>query len=98
MEAAEKHPISRHATTGQYYFRHGADFVQAAQEMIRKEANVNGQYYVCPAFNELVLHQKRIGAYPIDRNEYFSLKDQKGMDAYESYLQKEAQHVHSQIR
>lgn len=89
IEAAEKRPISRNATTGQYYYKKGSDFVYAAEEMIRKGASVNGQYYVCPAYNEMVLKQKRIFAYQISQEEYFSFKDQKGMDEYEQYLKKE---------
>lgn len=91
VEAAEKHPISHNATTGQYYFKKGSDFVHAAKQMILKGANVNGQYFVCPTFNELVLKQKKIGVIKISQNEYFSLKSQKGIDEYEKYLKKENQ-------
>ena len=41
VEAAEKRPISRHATAGFYWYRRGADFVQSAQDMIRKDAHVD---------------------------------------------------------
>lgn len=88
-EAAEKRPISMNATTGQYYFKKGKDFVQATKDMILKGASVNGQYFVCPSFNELVLKQKKIGSIKIDKDEYFSLKNQRGMDEYEEYLKKE---------
>lgn len=87
VEAAEKRPISRLATTGQYYFKKGSDFVKAAESMILKGASVEGQYYVCPSFNELILKQKKIGHIEIDKSEYFSLKDQRGMDEYEKYLE-----------
>lgn len=86
IEAAEKRPISRLATTGQYYFKKGSDFVKAAESMILKGASIDGQYYVCPSFNELVLKQKQVGHIEIDKTEYFSLKDQRGMDEYEEYL------------
>ncbi|WP_294378816.1 glycosyltransferase family 2 protein [uncultured Clostridium sp.] len=86
VEAAEKRPISRNATTGQYYFKKGSDFVEAAENMILKGASVEGQYYVCPSFNEMVLKQKKIGCIKIDTSEYFYLKDQRGMDDYEAYL------------
>lgn len=85
-EAAEKHPISRNATTGQYYFKHGSDFVAAAFSMLEKDASVNGQYYVCPCYNEMILQQKQVGAYFIEKDEYFSLKDQKSMDEYGAFL------------
>jgi NDP-sugar pyrophosphorylase family protein len=34
LEAAEKRPLSRNAIAGFYYYKHGKDFVQAAQSMI----------------------------------------------------------------
>ncbi len=89
VEAAEKYPISRNATTGQYYFKKGSDFVESAQKMILKGADVNGEYFVCPVFNEMILKQKKVGVIKIDKEEYFSLKSQKGIDAYEKYLNKE---------
>lgn len=90
IEAAEKRPISRNATTGFYYFKKADYFIQSAQEMIKKDASVNGQYYVCPCFNEMVLANKRIGAYRIEKSEYFNFSQQKGIDDYEKYI-KEAQ-------
>ena len=87
-EAAEKHPISRNATTGQYYFKHGSEFVSAAFSMLKKDASVNGQFYVCPCYNEMILRQQRIGAYFIEKDEYFSMKDQKGMDEYGAFLKR----------
>lgn len=84
-EAVEKRPISRHATAGFYYFRKGRDFVASAMEMIRKDASVNGQYYVCPTFNEMILRQKRIGIATIRREDYFSFGTPQGVETYEQY-------------
>ena len=42
IEAAEKRPISKNATVGIYYYKHGKDYVEAAKNMIRKDACVNG--------------------------------------------------------
>lgn len=88
IEAAEKRPISKNATAGVYYFKHGFEFVNAVEEMIFKDANVNGNYYVCPAYNELVLQQKRIGIFKIEKSSYFSFKEQKGIDEYAKFLNK----------
>lgn len=74
IEAAEKRPISRHATAGFYWFARGRDFVRSAQAMIRKDASVNGSFYICPALNEMVLEQNRIGIFPIDASQYRPLK------------------------
>lgn len=89
VEAAEKRPISKNATTGFYYFKRGEDFVRSAEDMIRKGASVDGKYYVCPAFNEMVLRHKRIGTYRISKMDYFNFGQQKSVDDYERYLKGE---------
>lgn len=86
VEAAEKMPISNLATAGMYYFGKGSDMVIAVCEMIRKEASVHGQYYVCPSYNELILLQRKIGVAKVPRDRYFSLKNPQGLDEYQSYL------------
>lgn len=63
---AEKKVISNYATVGIYYYTSGSLFVKAAQDMINKNIRVNGEFYVCPAFNELV-SKYRIGIYPIHK-------------------------------
>jgi len=64
-EVAEKKPISNTATVGIYYFKHGKDFVTGANRMIDKDITTNGEFYVCPVFNELISMGKRIYNYPI---------------------------------
>jgi len=54
-EVAEKNPISDNATVGFYYWKHGSDFVQCAQNMIDNDNRVNGEFYVCPVFNHAIL-------------------------------------------
>jgi len=82
-ETSEKRPISNKATAGFYYFRHGKDFVEAAFDNIRKDVNYNGNYYVCSAFNELILKQQKVGVYEIDKNDYISFATPQ---MYENYL------------
>src|SRR5262245_65714958 len=86
IETAEKRPISRLATAGFYYFRRGADFVEAACAMVRKDAHVNGQFYVCPAFNEMILRGGRIGVAKIEREAYLSLATPQNVEEYEQRL------------
>jgi len=64
-EVAEKVVISREATVGIYHFRRGADFCRAADEMIRKRIQTNGEYYVAPVYNELIRAGMRIGAFEL---------------------------------
>ena len=95
IEAAEKRPISRDATAGFYWFKRGQDFVDAAQRMIKKAASVNGSYFVCPAFNEMVLTQKRLGTYRIEREQYVSLASPQAVEEYEQRLLAEKQRARS---
>lgn len=53
-EVAEKKPISRIATAGIYYWRKGEDYVKYAEKMIEKNIRTNGEFYVCPVFNEAI--------------------------------------------
>lgn len=88
VETAEKRPISKLATAGFYYFQHGSDFVTAAMTMIKKDAHVGGRFFVCPAYNEMILRQRKIGVFQIPRNAYFSLATPQGVQAYADHLKK----------
>ena len=59
-EVAEKKVISNLATVGVYYWRHGSDYVRYAKKMIKKNIRTNGEFYVCPVFNEAILAKKKI--------------------------------------
>jgi len=51
----EKEVISPFATVGIYYFKHGSDFVWAADQMINKNIRTNNEFYVAPSVNELIM-------------------------------------------
>lgn len=53
-QVVEKQVISNEATVGIYNFRHGFDFVNAADQMISKNLRVNNEFYVAPAYNEMI--------------------------------------------
>lgn len=63
----EKVVISDEATTGIYNFKSGRDFVRAAEAMIREGLRVNGEFYVAPAYNELIRDGYRIGYFNVGR-------------------------------
>lgn len=65
IEVAEKKAISNKATVGIYYYKHGRAFVKYAEQMIAKDIRVNGEFYVCPVFNEFIESALTIGIYPI---------------------------------
>ncbi len=61
----EKEVISNEATVGIYNFRHGCDFVMAADRMIARDLRVNNEYYVAPAYNQLIEDGQRVGIYNV---------------------------------
>jgi len=65
----EKEVISNDATVGIYNFRRGADFVRAADDMIARNLRVNGEFYVAPAYNQLIAGGARIGVYNVGRED-----------------------------
>lgn len=83
-EVAEKNPISDKATVGFYYWKKGSDFVKYADSMIEKEVRVNGEFYVCPVFNEAIADNKHVRTHeanamwglgtPEDLNQYLQDK------------------------
>lgn len=86
IEAAEKRPISRHATVGFYWFKTGHSMVEAVKEMIRKDDNVGGTYFICPSFNELVLQGLPIGVASISSSRFHPLKTERQIATYENAI------------
>ncbi len=88
IEIAEKRPISNHATVGIYYFKHGRDFKEGAENMMLKDMRVNNEFYVCPVYNELILKGKVIKIYEIKPEQMHGCGTPEDVKIYESYLQK----------
>lgn len=86
VEVAEKRPISDLATAGVYYYARGIDFVCAVSSMMLKDAHVCGRFYICPAFNEMILHGYRIGYFEVPKSAYHSLKMPHDIHAYKDIL------------
>ena len=84
LEAAEKRPISRNATAGFYWFKFGYYFIEGVKNMIRKDASVNGLFYICPTLNELILAGRKIGAFSIENNAYYPLKTERQIEKMDS--------------
>jgi dTDP-glucose pyrophosphorylase len=59
-EVVEKKVVSNEATVGIYNFRHGHEFVRAAEQMIAADLRVNGEFYVAPCYNQLIEEGARI--------------------------------------
>lgn len=88
IRASEKRPISNNATAGFYWYAKGNEFVDATKAMIRKDARVNENFFICPAFNELILQRKRIGIFRLKNSQYHPLKNSRQVDSFESISDK----------
>jgi NDP-sugar pyrophosphorylase family protein len=82
LEVAEKRRISPHATVGIYYFASGRKFVHAAQEMIRKDVRVNGEFYVAPVYNEMIQNQQRIALWGVEERAMHGIGTPADLNAY----------------
>ena len=86
-EVAQQNPISQHATAGVFWFANTGKFVDAAKNMIRKDATVGGKFFVAPVYNELILKQARIGVTKIDIGKYQPLKSEQQVHQFEKGAQ-----------
>jgi len=66
-EVAEKKVISKNATVGVYYWKHGSDYVKSAEKMIKKNIRVNNEFYVCPVYNEFLSTNKKVMIHNVDQ-------------------------------
>ncbi|MGH2942899.1 MAG: glycosyltransferase family 2 protein [Solirubrobacteraceae bacterium] len=57
----EKEVVSDEATVGIYTFARGGDFLRAAKAMIAADKRVAGEFYVAPAYNELIAEGAALG-------------------------------------
>jgi len=82
-EAAQRNPISKDATAGIFWFGTAGLFCSAAMSMIRKGCSVDGQYYLAPVFNELILEGNRVGVFPLGNADYHLLKTVSQAEQFE---------------
>lgn len=81
-EVAEKKPISRDATVGIYFFQKASDYTLSCEEMIRKGIRTNGEFYVCPVYNELIRSGGRVRIFPIPKSAMHGLGTPEDLDAF----------------
>lgn len=87
-EAAEKKPISRNATAGFYWYRKGSEFVSAAMDCIRKQSTKETPFFIAPIFNEMILKQKKIGIYRIDKTVFKPFKSSHQLEQLKLNMEK----------
>lgn len=66
-EVAEKNPISNQANVGIFLWRRGKDYVRCLKKMVDKNVRVNGEFYVCPVFNEGIEEGLKFSTYRVDK-------------------------------
>jgi NDP-sugar pyrophosphorylase family protein len=54
IEVAEKTRISNWASTGMYYFKIGAKFVEEAERLINRNERTRGEFYIMPLYQKLI--------------------------------------------
>jgi len=67
IEVAEKRVISTEATVGVYHWSRGSDYVKYAEQMIKREERVNGEFYIAPVYNEAISDGKKIKVFHIEK-------------------------------
>lgn len=65
-EVRAKDAFTPHAVVGIYYFKHGRDFIKYGNRLIASNKRVNGEFYVCPVFNELIADGLKVLAYQVN--------------------------------
>jgi NDP-sugar pyrophosphorylase family protein len=88
VETAEKRPISRNAIAGVYYFKKAAVFVRGSFEVIKKNINTNGLYFISSTINELILDNKKVGYYSISNEHYHSFYSPQKIKEFENLISK----------
>ena len=86
VETAEKRPISRNAIAGVYYFKNAGDFVKGAFEVIKKNINTNGLFFISSTVNELILANKKVGYYSIPNEHYHSFYSPQKIKEFENLI------------
>lgn len=79
-EVAEKKVISDQATVGLYYWTHGADFVNCAEQMIDANDRSNNEFYCAPVYNYAIRAGKKIRVKSIQK--MWSLGTPSDLDYY----------------
>lgn len=66
IEVVEKQVVSNIATVGIYYYRKGSFFVEAAKSMMSRNFRVNGEFYVAPAYNDMICRNQKVIPYMVN--------------------------------
>ncbi|OGR65134.1 MAG: lipopolysaccharide biosynthesis protein [Elusimicrobia bacterium GWB2_63_22] len=85
-EVKEKDPISKYATVGIYLYRRGADFINAAIDMIAANDRVNNEFYTCPTYNYAIREKLKIGVFNIGFSQMHGIGTPEDLARYTAVL------------
>jgi dTDP-glucose pyrophosphorylase len=88
VETAEKRPISKNAIAGVYYYKKAGDFIAGSFEVVKKNINVNGLFFISSTINELILANKKVGYYSIPNEHYHSFYSPQKIKEFENIMSK----------
>lgn len=86
-EVAEKKVISNNATVGLYYFASGKKFIESSSQMFEKDININGEFFVCPVYNELILSGGTVNTWPIQPDQMHGLGTPEDLNTYLRHIE-----------
>lgn len=86
-EVVEKQVVSNIATVGIYYYREGKMFVDAAKCMMSRNFRVNGEFYVAPAYNDMICRNQKVIPYMV--NDMVGLGTPEDLVAYQKRISRE---------
>ena len=73
LEFREKKVISEHSLVGVHYWKHGSDFIDSAEDMLKRDVRDAGEYYVSTSYN-----------YLIQKGKYITICSMKDTEVYHS--------------
>jgi len=78
----EKQVVSDKATTGVYNYSRGQDFVRAAEAMIRDDIRVNGEFYVAPAYDQMIAGGANVAIYHLSPGSMYGIGTPQDLHAF----------------
>lgn len=75
IEVAEKRVISNKATVGIYYWKSTKYYFDCVRKMMELDKKVNGEFYICPVYNEAIDENKIIKTYDVEEMQCLGTPD-----------------------
>jgi NDP-sugar pyrophosphorylase family protein len=82
-ECYTDNPLNEHASTGAYYFKRGDQMKKYFDQLIEKDINYNGEYYVTLVYNLLVNDGLKVGFYDTEFVTVFGTPEE--VESFESW-------------